>query len=94
MKLDHVSELTKETTKFTAVWAFLLLYSIWEFICHCFRNSVRVAQYVNRYMDELLRRADQRYTDEELEEKISASIVLFKYIEEKDLFKQVSLLYC
>nr|CDS27998.1 Cullin 2 [Hymenolepis microstoma] len=51
-------------------------------------NSVRVAQYVNRYMDELLRRSEQHPIDEELEEKISASIVLFKYIEEKDLFRQ------
>lgn len=55
-----------------------------------FRNSARVAQYVNRYMDELLRRPEQQQlTDEELEEKISASIVLFKYVEEKDLFRQV-----
>ncbi|VDL61481.1 unnamed protein product [Hymenolepis diminuta] len=52
-------------------------------------NSARVAQYVNRYMDELLRRPEQQQlTDEELEEKISASIVLFKYVEEKDLFRQ------
>ncbi|VDM23660.1 unnamed protein product [Hydatigera taeniaeformis] len=55
------------------------------------RNSVRVAQYICRYMDDLLRRTDKRYSDADLEDKISASIVLFKYIEEKDVFKQVKL---
>ncbi|KAL5961069.1 Cullin-2 [Taenia solium] len=52
------------------------------------RNTVRVAQYICRYMDDLLRRTDKRYSDADLEDKISASIVLFKYIEEKDVFKQ------
>lgn len=42
-------------------------------------------------MDDLLRRTDKRYSDADLEDKISASIVLFKYIEEKDVFKQVEL---
>ncbi|VDO04941.1 unnamed protein product [Rodentolepis nana] len=51
-------------------------------------NSARLAQYLNRYMDELLRRPEQHPIDEELDDKISASIVLFKYIEEKDLFRQ------
>ncbi|CDS42115.1 Cullin 2 [Echinococcus multilocularis] len=52
------------------------------------RNTVRVAQYICRYMDDLLRRTDKRYSDADLEDKISASIALFKYIEEKDVFKQ------
>ncbi|VDD83825.1 unnamed protein product [Mesocestoides corti] len=39
-------------------------------------------------MDSLLRRSTKQYTEAELENKIAASINLFKYVEEKDIFKQ------
>ncbi|KAM3171901.1 hypothetical protein ACTXT7_015637 [Hymenolepis weldensis] len=52
-------------------------------------NSIRAAQYMNHYMDEVLRCNEQQsFTNEKLEEKISAVISLSKYIKEMDLFWQ------
>lgn len=40
-------------------------------------------------MDNLLRKTTKLCTETELERKISSSINLFLYLEEKDVFKQV-----
>ncbi|VUZ47450.1 unnamed protein product, partial [Hymenolepis diminuta] len=51
-------------------------------------NSIRVAQYMNHYLDEVLGCHEQHLTNEELNEKVSAVISLSKYIKERDLFWQ------
>ncbi|VDK50149.1 unnamed protein product [Dibothriocephalus latus] len=52
------------------------------------RSNVRAAEYLSRYMDTLLRKSPKHYSDAELEAKLTASITLFKYIEEKDIFRK------
>ncbi len=61
-----------------------------HFFLFIHRSIVRPAEYLSRYMDGLLRRTTKQFTEAELERKIGASIDLFKYIEEKDIFRQVS----
>ncbi|BHF65759.1 Cullin-2 [Sparganum proliferum] len=52
------------------------------------RSNVRAAEYLSRYMDTLLRKSSKHCSDAELEAKLTASITLFKYIEEKDIFRK------
>ncbi|VDL98227.1 unnamed protein product [Schistocephalus solidus] len=52
-------------------------------------SNVRAAEYLSRYMDTLLRKSPKHCSEAELEAKLTASITLFKYIEEKDIFRKV-----
>lgn len=45
---------------------------------------------VSKYCDSLLRKGIKGLTESEVDDKLQASITVFKYIEDKDLFQKVT----
>lgn len=45
-----------------------------------------------RYTDTLLRKSGKGLSDSELDTKLSQAIIIFRYIEDKDIFQKVSIL--
>ena len=45
-------------------------------------------EYLSRYCDNLLKKSSKSLPESELEEKLGASITIFKYIEDKDVFQK------
>ncbi|VEL22332.1 unnamed protein product [Protopolystoma xenopodis] len=43
---------------------------------------------LSRYMDSLLRKSVKNLSEQETEAKLSSSITIFRYIEDKDLFQK------
>ena len=62
-------------------------------ICHSSANTGGLVYFLNfqlsRYTDFLLRRTGKGLTDPELEKRLSNAIIIFKYIEDKDMFQKV-----
>lgn len=54
------------------------------------KQPPKVSERLNRYVDSLLRKSNKSCSDAEVDSNLTMSIVIFRYIDDKDLFQKVS----
>lgn len=69
-----------------------------ELVCFSFRwaeqNFSRLSLFqLAHYCDSLLRKSSKTATESEIEEKLLNSITIFKYLDEKDYFQRVKIMF-
>lgn len=53
------------------------------------KQPPKVSERLNRYIDSLLRKSNKSCSDSEVDTNLTMSIVIFRYIDDKDLFQKV-----
>lgn len=55
------------------------------------RQIPKASERVNRFIDSILRRSNKGMGEHEMESKLNMALVIFRYIEDKDVFEKVLL---
>ena len=58
------------------------------------RQISKASERVNRFIDSILRKSKVNWSESEMEAKLKMALVIFRYIEDKDVFEKVGWLFC